>query len=61
MTTFEASRLIVFAITAPQPSRNARLITLRFVPGGPEPMTNGLGRLRPSTDVVRVGMGNRVA
>src|SRR5476651_1942553 len=65
--TFEASRLTVFAITAPQPSRNARLMTLRLVPGGPEPMTKGLGNFRPSTMVARVGMakvgreGNRSA
>src|SRR5687768_14114506 len=47
---------MVFAITAPQPSRKARWMTLRLVPGGPEPMTNGFGSLRPSTRVVRVGM-----
>jgi hypothetical protein len=47
---------MVFAITAPQPSRNARLMTLRLVPGGPEPMTKGLGSLSPSTVVARVGM-----
>ena len=56
-TTFEESRLTVFAITAPHPSRNARLMTLRFVPGGPDPITNGLGSLRPSTVVARVGIG----
>src|ERR1051325_1367090 len=54
--TFSASRLMVFAITAPQPSRNARVMTLRFVPGGPEPMMNGFGNFNPSTVVARVGM-----
>src|SRR5436190_6891807 len=55
--TFVASRLTVLAITAPQPSLKPRLITLRFVPGGPEPMTKGLGSFRPSTVVASVGMG----
>src|SRR6201746_2238036 len=54
--TFEASRLTVLAMTAPQPSLKARLMTLRLVPGGPEPMTNGLGSFRPSTVVASVGM-----
>jgi hypothetical protein len=40
----------------PQPSRNARVMTLRFVPGGPDPMTNGFGNLSPSTVVASVGM-----
>ena len=35
LTTFEASRETVFAITAPHPSRKARRITARLVPGGP--------------------------
>src|SRR5581483_11950737 len=43
-------------MTAPQPSRNARVMTLRFVPGGPEPMTNGFGNFNPSTVVASVGM-----
>src|SRR5256885_16970212 len=43
-------------MTAPQPSRNARVITLRFVPGGPEPITNGFGSFSPSTVVARVAM-----
>src|SRR2546423_11465318 len=43
-------------MTAPQPSRNAREMTFRFVPGGPEPMTKGLGNFRPSTVVASVGM-----
>src|ERR1700719_4383459 len=54
--TFDESRLTVFAMTAPQPSRNARVITLRFVPGGPDPMTNGFGSFRPSTVVASVGI-----
>src|SRR5476651_949140 len=60
--TFEASRLTVLAMTAPQPSLKARLMTLRLVPGGPEPMTKGLGSFRPSTVVASVGMaGSGVA
>src|SRR5947208_12706048 len=43
-------------MTAPQPSRNARLMTLRFVPGGPEPITNGFGNFNPSTVVASVGI-----
>src|SRR5437870_2720481 len=43
-------------MTAPQPSRNARVITLRLVPGGPEAITNGFGSLSPSTVVARVGI-----
>ena len=31
-------------------------MTLAFVPGGPEPMTNGLGSFRPLTVVARVGI-----
>src|SRR5678816_3946948 len=56
--TFDASRLIVLAITAPQPSSNALPITFAFVPGGPEPMTKGLGSFRPLTVVARVGIGS---
>src|ERR1051326_6458375 len=59
--TFDASRLTVFAMTAPQPSLKARLMTLRLVPGGPEPMTKGLGSFRPSTVVARVGMVKKKA
>src|SRR5687767_5535916 len=44
-------------MTAPQPSLKARAMTFRFVPGGPEPMTNGLGSLRPSTVVASVAIG----
>ena len=43
-------------MTAPQPSSNALPMTLAFVPGGPEPMTNGLGSFRPSTVVLRSAM-----
>src|SRR5208283_3833794 len=31
-------------------------MTLRLVPGGPEPMTKGFGSLSPSTVVASVGM-----
>src|SRR3954470_23921670 len=47
-------------MTAPHPSLKARLITLRFVPGGPEPMTKGLGSFRPSTVVASVGITEAV-
>src|ERR1700745_1748779 len=53
--TFEASRLTVLAITAPQPSWKALVITFRLVPGGPDAMINGLGSLSPSTVIERVG------
>src|SRR5260221_647661 len=43
-------------ITAPQPSLKAREMTLRFVPGGPDPMTKGFGILSPSTVVANVGI-----
>src|SRR5947207_11556670 len=43
-------------MTAPQPSRKARVMTFRFVPGGPDPMTNGFGSFRPSTVVASVGI-----
>ena len=32
------------------------VITLRFVPGGPSPMTNGFGSFNPSNVVANVGM-----
>lgn len=35
LTTFDASSETVLAITAPHPSRKARRITARLVPGGP--------------------------
>src|ERR1700723_690809 len=54
--TFDASKLTVLAITAPQPSLKAREMTFRFVPGGPEPMIKGLGSLRPSTIVLSLGI-----
>ena len=41
-----ASRLTVLQMTAPQPSSSALPMTLAFVPGGPEPMTNGIGKLQ---------------
>src|SRR4051812_12717085 len=56
LTIFDASRLIVLMTTAPHPSSNALPQTLAFVPGGPEPMTNGLGSLIPSTVVASVGI-----
>ena len=56
MTTLDESRLTVLATTAPQPSLKALLMTLRLVPGGPEPMMKGLGSLSPSTVVASVGM-----
>src|SRR5947209_3740505 len=43
-------------MTAPQPSRKARVMTLRFVPGGPEPITNGFGSFNPSTVVASVAI-----
>src|SRR3954451_21249633 len=55
--TLEASRLMVLATTAPQPSSKALPMTLALVPGGPEPMTKGLGSFRPLTVVARVGIG----
>src|ERR1700751_1925946 len=54
--TFEASRLTVLAITAPQPSWKALAITFRLVPGGPDAMINGLGSLSPSTVIDRVAI-----
>src|SRR5688572_18326337 len=58
LTTFDASRLIVLMMTAPHPSSNARPQTFAFVPGGPEPITKGLGSLMSSTVVARVGMSS---
>src|SRR5205814_5734914 len=54
--TLEASSEIVLAMTAPQPSSKALPITFAFVPGGPEPMTNGLGSFNPLTVVASVGI-----
>src|SRR5947208_296202 len=56
LTTFEASRLIVLQMTAPQPSSNALPMTLALVPGGPDAMTSGLGSLRPSTVMLKSAM-----
>src|SRR6478736_3913395 len=54
--TFDASRLTVLQMTAPQPSSKALPMTFAFVPGGPEPMTKGLGSFRPLTVHSSVGM-----
>src|SRR3954451_1776122 len=54
--TFDASSEIVLATTARHPSSNALPITFAFVPGGPEPMTKGLGSFRPLTVVSSVGI-----
>src|SRR5207249_9985108 len=48
-------------MTAPQPSRKARVMTLRFVPGGPDPITNGFGSFNPSTVVASVGILDSLA
>src|SRR5262249_6930300 len=55
------SRLTVLQITAPQPSSYALPMTLAFVPGGPEPTTNGLGSFKPSTIMLRSDMVNLYA
>src|SRR5690242_21133633 len=54
--TLDESRLIVLATTPPHPSSKALPMTLAFVPGGPEPMTKGLGNLMPLTVVSSVGI-----
>ena len=54
--TLDASSEIVLQMTAPHPSSNALPITFAFVPGGPEPMTKGLGSFRPLTVVSSVAM-----
>src|SRR5262245_42575901 len=54
--TLDESRLTVFAMTAPHPSRKACEITLKFVPGWPDAITTGFGRFRPSTVVANVGI-----
>jgi hypothetical protein len=56
LITFDASRLTVLQITAPQPTSNALPMTLALVPGGPEAITNGLGSVRPLTVVSSVGI-----
>src|SRR5690349_4216939 len=48
-TTFADSRLTVFATAPPQPASNDFASTRAFVPGGPEPSTNGLGNFMPLT------------
>src|SRR5258708_30709071 len=45
-------------MTAPQPSRKARLITLKCVQGGPERIIKGLGSFRPLTVVARVDISD---
>lgn len=55
LTTFEQSRLTVLAITPPQPSWKALRITAWLVPGGPDPITKGLGSLRPFTSTAKLG------
>src|SRR5215213_178789 len=54
--TLLASSEIVLQITPPQPSSNALPMTFAFVPGGPEPMTKGLGSFRPLTTVSSVAI-----
>src|SRR2546429_4650149 len=54
--TLEASRLMVLAMTPPQPSSSALPMTFAFVPGGPEPMMKGFGSFRPFTVVASVGI-----
>src|SRR5687768_8345052 len=49
---------MVLMTTAPHPSSRALPTTFALVPGGPEPITKGLGSLRPSTVVARVAMKN---
>src|ERR1044072_2922996 len=48
-TTLADSRLTVFATAPPQPASNDFASTRAFVPGGPEPRTNGLGNFMPLT------------
>src|SRR5437773_11271102 len=54
--TLAESRLTVLAMTAPHPSRNAREMTFKLVPGGPDATTNGFGSFSPSTVVASVGI-----
>src|SRR2546421_2093738 len=53
LTTFADSRLTVFATAPPQPASNDLAITRAFVPGGPEPSRNGLGKVIPFTTIDR--------
>src|SRR6185436_17862310 len=48
-TTFADSRLTVFATAPPQPASYDFASTRAFVPGGPEPRTNGFGNFMPLT------------
>src|SRR5437868_2229810 len=52
---------MVLQITAPQSSSKALEMTLALVPGGPEPITNGLGSFRPLTVVARVAIRRLLA
>src|SRR6476620_5856824 len=56
LMTLDASRMMALAMTAPQPSSNALPMTLALVPGGPEAITKGLGRRKPSTTVLKFDM-----
>src|ERR1041385_5895060 len=51
--TFDASSANVLATIPPQPRSKDRAITLPFVPGGPEPSTNGLSNFMPLTVMLR--------
>src|ERR1051325_3708536 len=51
--TFDASSANVLATIPPHPRSKDRAITLPFVPGGPEPSTNGLSNFMPLTVMLR--------
>src|ERR1051325_3447234 len=51
--TFDASSANVLAPIPPHPRSKDRAITLPFVPGGPEPSTNGLSNFMPLTVMLR--------
>src|SRR5215468_8284933 len=51
--TWLASSANVLATMPPQPRSNDRAITLPFVPGGPDPSTNGLSNFMPLTVMLR--------
>src|SRR5215813_8455174 len=52
-TTLADSSETVLATAPPQPASYDLVITRAFVPGGPEPRTNGLGNLMPLTVIER--------
>src|SRR5690349_13008596 len=54
--TLLASRLIVLITQPPQPSSKLLPITRAFVPGGPEPSTNGFSNFIPLTTIDRSGL-----